>query len=339
MKAVARVRPTSDRWTSSLSLNQINHMVKSDASPEVYRFSAQRVAAEFDEALKWMSSLGIRTNSGRIFEYAKVLSNWAVLPEANDTFAAHALSPAMRSAVLDSNMFISVHRAFHKIPQSELGGIVDKLKMSIGGPADVADETEKASAPRNFLFEAVVAANFYCPNQGVHTFLSSPSDTGFTYLSRHIFVECKRLGSVNGIENNVRKACNQLTVALNEDSTSRHGGLIALDISNIISTDTAVADEKLLTSHMAKQMDQFIESSSIDWQKVYPQKDPRIFGALFRFSRLIQSEFDGLWVIATEWGVNPRQGLGWSETRYMQRLARALQSGSRDRNRSLRRSH
>lgn len=79
-------------------------------------------------------------------------------------------------------------------------------------------------------------------------------------------------------------------------------------------------------------MDRFIESSSFDWQKVYPEKDRRILGALFRFSRLIQSELDGLWVIATEWGVNPRFNLGWSEVQYMKRLTRAVHSGANDRN-------
>jgi hypothetical protein len=299
-------------------------------SPEIHRFSARRVKSEFDETLRWMTSLGIKTNSGRLRAYEKAISIWATLPSAQNSFGAHKLSRADQSAILASDKFIDVYRAFHQTSLEDLGGIVDKLKKSIGGPADVADETDKSSHARNFLFEAVVAAKFHCPNQGIHVFLDAPSDTGLTYLSRRIFVECKRLGSLRRIESNVRKACDQLAIALDADCTSRHGGLVAVDISNIISMDEKVADETLLTRHTAKRMDQFIESSSADWQKVYSEKDPRIFGAIFRLSRFVQSETDGLWVISTEWAVNPRQNLGWSETRYMQRLARALQSAARE---------
>lgn len=301
-------------------------------SSEIIRFGSSRIAVEFSETLDWMSSLGIETNSGRVRAYQEAISSWAALPSAQDAFTAHALSRANQSAILESNMFIDVHRAFHQASPTELSGIVDKLKKSVGGTADIADETDKSSSARNFLFEAVVAAKFHCPNQGVHTFLDAPSDTGLTYLSRRIFVECKRLRSASGVENNVRKACNQLANALNADNTLRHGGLVAVDISSIISVDEKLTDETLLNHYTALRMDQFIDSSSVDWQKVYPEKDSRIFGALFRFSRLIQSEVDGLWVIATEWAVNPRQNLGWSETRYMQRLARALHSGARERN-------
>lgn len=302
-----------------------------NTSSEIIRFDSSRIAVEFDKTLDWMSSLGIETNSGRVRAYQEAISSWAALPSAQDAFAAHALSPANQSAILESNMFIDVHRAFHQTSPTELSGIVDKLKKSVRGTADIADETDNSSIARNFLFEAVVAAKFHCPNQGVHTFLDAPSDTGLTYLSRRIFVECKRIRSASGVENNVRKACNQLAKALNADYALRHGGLVAVDISSIISVDDNLNDETLLTRHTALRMDQFIDSSSVDWQKIYPEKDSRIFGALFRFSKLIQSEVDGLWVIATEWAINPRQNLGWSETRYMKRLARALNSGASER--------
>lgn len=307
-------------------------MFEQGTPPVVTRIGSNRIKAEFDVALRWMSSLGIKTDSGRLFEYKNVVTSWAALPPSQDMFAAHVLTPAMRSAILESNMFVDVYRAFHDVSPSELSGIIDKLKKAIGGPVDVADETTNSSHARNFLFEAVVAAKFHCPNQGIHTLLSAPGDTALTYLSRRVFVECKRIRSASRIEDNVRKACNQLADALNSDNTPRRGGLVALELSSIIPANEKSADEALLTRHMANQMDRFIESSSFDWQKVYPEKDRRILGALFRFSRLIQSELDGLWVIATEWGVNPRFNLGWSEVQYMKRLTRAVHSGANDRN-------
>ena len=313
-----------------------NSMYQERTSPLILRIGSNRIQAEFDATLEWMSSLGVKTSSGRLQEYKNVIASWASMPPPRDVFAAHELTPPMRNAILESSMFVDVYRSFRDVSANELSGIVDKLKKAVDGPADLADETANSSRARNFLFEAVVAAKLHCPNQGVHTFLSAPGDTALTYLSRRIFVECKRIRAASGIENNVRKACNQLAGALNEDNTSRGGGLVALELSSIISSDESAADEARLSRHMTSKMDKFIESSSADWQKVYPGKDNRILGTLLRFSRLIRSESDGLWVIATEWGVNPRLLLGWSEVRYMQRLNRALQSGSHDRNTKIR---
>lgn len=282
--------------------------------------------------IEWMSSLRINTMTERLRAYQIAIDKWAALPPSTNHVDRHALSPTDKIAIFESAQFIDVYRTFLDIPSENLAGIVDKLIKAVNGPVDVADETDTTSEARNYLFEAVVAAKFHCPNHGLCAMLDAAGDTGLTYLSRRIFVECKRVRSTKQLSKLVRKACNQLADALNGDKIGGYGGLVAVEISNILTANDKALNKTHLRRHSAEYMDQFIKENSRVWQNIYPEKDSRIFGAIFRLSRFVQSEDDGLWVIATEWAINPRHQLGLSETLYLKRLAKALHRVTQDQN-------
>lgn len=298
---------------------------------KISRHSAGKIATEFKMTLEWMSSLGIKTTAARVQAYEIAINEWAALPPSTDQNARHVLSPAAQRAIFESDQFIDVYRTFHNIPSDDLSGIIDKLTKAVNGPVDVVDETDTSNEARNFLFEAVVAAKFHCSNHGRRAILDAAGDTGLTYLSRRIFVECKRLRSFKKLERRLRDACNQLTDALNGDNTRGHGGLVAVEVSNILAADDEVLHDTSLCRRSVEYMDQFIVENSKVWQHIYLEKDHRIFGAIFRLSRFVQSEYDGLWVIATEWAINPRHLLGASESLYLKRLAKSLERVTQNR--------
>ncbi len=294
----------------------------------VSRIGALRVAEDFGAALLWMSDLGIRTDKVRVQTYSDAIARWAEMRPMGDEFTRHVLSPSDRSAIFEATQFTDIFLAFKSTPKSALTGIIDKLSRVISGPPNVADETHDTSAPRNFLFEAVVAAKMQIPEQSCHAMLNAPSDTGAAFRLRRIAVECKRLRSVSQLEKRVRDACNQLDVKLNGGPPCFDYGLVALEVSNIVSMNESSEGEFALRTHSMATMDEFINTHSRTWQKVYPEKNRRILGSLIRISKFIQSETDGLWVIATEWAVNPRHRLGSCQTRLLKRFAAALQAGA-----------
>lgn len=294
----------------------------------IARFDAHRIAADYDATLSWMADLGIKTGTQRLQTYKRAIEQWTKLEAADDEFLRHTLSVNEKSALLETAQFIDVFKAFGGAAVSELSGLINKLDRAVDGQPDAADETDDASDARNFLFEAVVAAKMQCPEYGCQAMLGATSDAGAVFQSRRIAVECKRLRSVKQLEKRVRKASDQLGEKLLGGPPCFDYGLVALEVSNLASMDNSSVGEVALREHSMATMDEFINTHSRTWQKIYPEKNRRVLGALIRTSGFIQSESDGLWVIATEWVVNPRNRLGRCQARLLKRFAEALHAGA-----------
>ncbi|MBY0411889.1 MAG: hypothetical protein K2Q97_17610 [Burkholderiaceae bacterium] len=115
---------------------------------------------------------------------------------------ANAAFPDFVSALFEIVEFTRIHEALQDVPPRELTSVIDKLKKAVNGPVDVANETPKSTAARNFLFEASVAAMAHRPARNVEAILNARSDTGIKIEGRKIWVECKRVTSEHALEGN-----------------------------------------------------------------------------------------------------------------------------------------
>ncbi|KVX03222.1 hypothetical protein [Shewanella frigidimarina] len=289
--------------------------------------SYNQISHNYSNALIWMRDIGVNIGSGRTQHYQKVLENWkgkyktATLDEENSVF------PNFVSSVFEIHDFVQIYKAFHDVPKSELIHIAAKLQKGVNGPINAVEETAKSTTARNFLFEASFAARAHRPNVNVEAILDAETDTGINIDKKKLWVECKRVTSIDKIETNVRKACKQLESIIKKKIGSGHRGIVALDVTKLISPGDEIFvsdnDSELMAS-VDRMMDQFILEHSKIWQELYNRKSKKIIGTIVRFAFMSTSESRNLLVYTSQWGVNPRLGISASDEEIQRVLAHSL---------------
>lgn len=282
---------------------------------------------KLEEAFKWMRSLGVNVDQGRLKDYRTAARQWVSLSDVDlDTQRELELLPAITSAVYEVNQFLEVHSAFRGERLANLGGIGKKLKKAVEGPVHLQSETEKSNGPRNFLFEAVTAARTHRPEKGSHTILNAPTDTGFKLLQSSIWIECKRLTSAAQLKANVSKACKQLKSTIEKHPKINQRGLVALDISKLVTMPPPkyvfeTPTEAEIAPRTEAIVDQYIRDNRHVWEQEYVEQDPRIIGTLLRLSLIAVSKDVGKYVFVHQWAIHPRQGIGHNDQNLLRLVA------------------
>lgn len=289
--------------------------------------SYEEVYGQYIAAMTWIERLGLSLNQGRTKFYKDVLLHWkharwtASLAEAERSF------PDFVSSLFEVHDFISIYQAFRDTPDNQLDAIVGKLRKGINGPINAADESPTSTAARNHLFEVVVAAMAHQPHKGITAILDAKSDTGIRVDQKKLWVECKRVTAINGIERNARDASSQLEKTLRAATGSGHRGIVALDVSKVLQKGdqffVAQNDHQLLTA-VDKLLDQFIADHSRIWQRVYERRHRKIIGTIVRFSFMAKSEDRNTLVYTSQWGINPRADISRNDEVIQQQLVGRL---------------
>jgi hypothetical protein len=287
----------------------------------------EAVFEQYAAAMRWMAGLGIKLSPGRTSHYEKIIGHWKDAYRTATADEGRQIFPDFVSSMFEVFDFVSIYKAFEGVPASQLTSVVEKLQKGVNGPINAADETPDSTAARNFLFEAVVAAKAHRPDKGIEAILDARSDTGISLNGKKIWVECKRVTTVDRIESNARKASSQLETILAGEVGSGHRGIVALDVSKILNRGDKIFvtrnDNELLAS-VDRTMDQFIEEHSHTWQRVYERRHKKIIGTIIRFSFMASSEARKLLVHASQWAMNPRLGVATSDEQIQRQLVATL---------------
>jgi hypothetical protein len=287
-------------------------------------------AAIFDQysaAMRWMEGLGIKLSPGRTSHYEKFIGHWKEAYKTATADERRQIFPDFVSSMFEVFDFVSIHKAFGRVPAHQLIFIIQKLKKAVNGPINAADETPDSTTARNFLFEASVAAKAHRPGKGIEAILNARSDTGISLNGKNLWVECKRVTTLDKIEGNARKASSQLETILAGKVGSGHRGIVAVDISKILNAGDKLFvtrnDHELLAS-VDRLMDQFIQEHSHIWQHVYERRHKKIIGTIIRFSFMASSETRNLLVHSSQWAMNPRMGISTSDEQIQRQLVATL---------------
>ena len=290
--------------------------------------SYEDIFQNYSAALRWMKEIGVTFGPGRTQHYQNTVEHWKDVYKTATKEDAINIFPDFLSSMFEINDFIDIYRAFQNVPADQLGHIIKKLQKGVNGPINAADETPKSTTARNFLFEATLAARAHRPDNGVETILDAKSDTGIIISNKKLWIECKRVTSVNKIEANVKKASSQLESILKKQHGSGHRGIVALDVTKLFNTGDKIYvsdnDSQLITS-IDQKMDQFIEENSKIWQRLYERRSKKIIGTIIRFAFMCTSESRNLLVHTSQWGMNPRRGTSDSDEKVQELLASNLQ--------------
>ncbi len=275
-----------------------------------------------------MKDIGVRISSGRTQHYLKIIDYWRdKYKSASDTIERD-IFPDFVSSVLEIDSFIKIYQVFKNESPEHLSSIKMKLQKGVNGPINSKDEKPKTSEARNFIFEALTAAKFHNPEHNLFTILTASTDTAVMYGRKKIWIECKRVSSEKNLENNIRKASNQLNKQLSRKVGKKinfgHKGLVALDFSKILHSGNHLLvksnDAELLAS-VGKITETFIAQYSDLWNKIFDSKNQRIMGTLVHFSTMAKSEERNLLVTVSDWGVNPKMSTSKYNTTMLSNIA------------------
>lgn len=287
----------------------------------------EAIFEQYLAAMKWMTGLGIKVSPGRTSHYKTIIGQWKDAYQTATEDEGRQIFPDFVSSMFEVFDFISLYDAFKGVPAHQLEPLIEKLQKGVNGPINASDETSDSTAARNFLFEATVAAKAHRPDRDIEAILDASSDTGIKLNGKKIWIECKRVTTVDKIESNVRKASSQLEAILNGQVGSGHRGIVALDVSKILNRGDNIfvaQDDSQLLASVDGIMDRFIKDHSHIWQRVYERRHKKIIGTIIRFSFMASSEARNLLVHASQWGMNPRLGITTSDELIQRQLVTKL---------------
>ena len=267
---------------------------------------------QYSDALNWMEKIGVTLSTGRTQHYLNIVEYWKDnYSNASDSEAKEAF-PSFVSSIFEIHDFIDIYMAFNNVAITQLDHIVEKLQKGVKGPINSSEETPKSTVARNFLFEAVVAAKAHKPEKGIEAILDAKSDTGIKIEKNKLWIECKRITSIEKIEANVKKASSKLEKTFKKQMGSGHRGIVALDVTKLFNTGDKIYvanDDDELQNSIDRMMDKFMEEHSHIWEKIYKRRSKKIIGTILRFSFMSTSESRNLLVYSSQWGLNPRIGI------------------------------
>lgn len=287
----------------------------------------ETIHKDYADAIEWIRSLGVNITSGRTQFYKKVVGNWTNKYRTASEQQGKDIFPDFVSSIFEVMDFIDIYKSLKDVPPSRLKLIASKLQKGVNGPINSASETSDSSTARNYIFEALVAARFHRPERDVEAILDSASDTGFRIKGKNVWVECKRITSIEKLEANVSKACSQLESTLKRVKSTQNRGLVAIDFTKILHSGDKLyvkRNDRELIEGINSISDQMIRQHSKEWEKVYQRKCNKIIGTLLRFSTMATSEDRNLMVKASQWAVNPKRNTPDSDEKLLEELAASM---------------
>ncbi|MBU3073869.1 hypothetical protein [Clostridium estertheticum] len=180
---------------------------------------------KMDSVISWLSDKGFRANCSRYSKYKKYLNDFYNEGNINDLDDLAKRFEKANTALQECIQIIQVYNAF----KDEDGkGFNERLKNVVSG-IDFYNSDNKADQPRDFLYELLTAVRF--KDLGYAIDFEHITDVVAIRNDITLYVECKRIKSINGLEENIRKACKQLSRV--EDSKEYYR-IIFIDIYNCL---------------------------------------------------------------------------------------------------------
>jgi hypothetical protein len=175
--------------------------------------------SQYDAALRWLNSHGVRTQGTRLAVYRRNIAR-AEHDEARGRFD-HKQRPELLNALIEASEIIEIAQ----IDEAHLAGgdVLEKLSRISGGPPTMAPEGSDSA--RDYAFEFHTAA--VLQQQGEFGGFSR-QDGDLTVATECYPAECKRVSSLDSLRNRLRDGRDKLSRLARDGSPP---GVITLDLT------------------------------------------------------------------------------------------------------------
>lgn len=178
---------------------------------------------KLDDVFSWLENKGINIRVSRYSRYKAYIDDFY---KTNKPYDLEQKFMKLNEAVQECVQIVQIYDSF--INENSIG-FNERLKKIISG-TDFYNSETKSDQPRDFLYELLVASLF--KSYGYDIDFKKTTDVVAKKNDITFYVECKRIKSDNGLEQNLKKACKQLSKV---DDPTNHYGLVFIDIYNCVS--------------------------------------------------------------------------------------------------------
>ncbi len=176
-----------------------------------------------NEVIKWLEEKELKINLSRYSKYKNYIDDFYKNGKPDDLSDLDERFKKLNDAVQECIQIVQIYDAFKN---EKSIGFEERLQKIICG-CDFYNPENKADQPRDFLYELIVASWF--KKCGYDIDFDQTTDVVAKKNDITVYVECKRIKSINRLEENFKKACKQLSKV---NDNTEHYGLIFIDIYN-----------------------------------------------------------------------------------------------------------
>lgn len=296
----------------------------------IERFKYREWTTKFDDACRWIETLGVKLDRTRAAEYRESLSEIVSSYEAGEIEDLRGRRGDLQllNTLTEVGEFIHIHSGLEGLRGE---GLVARLNKFCVGRALKSDETSQRSAPRNFGFELSMASLFR--NAGLPVDLENHPDIFIATRPFAFNVECKRPSSRRQVEKRIRDGLNQLEKAYTRQARpSAALGILAVDISRLENDGTFVlqsSNERELRDDAAQSSIDFIKENERHWNA---GTDPRTLAVLVHVSGPAYLREPSLLTVISHTTFACIHPPGSAERKQLDLIARPVDSYAKNRN-------
>ena len=199
---------------------------------DIYKENGSKLTLQYEEALIWLKGLGLPAFESRLGKYKKIIDNFeGNLKALDDEISAEKTFHEYLNAQMEAAELIRIYRSLSNRDFAEFSEQLKKV--TAGQPFRNASKQDPS---RDFAFELTVASRFI--NAGFDVQLNQLADivavkNGYPKL----FLECKRIKSDKRVQENVKKANEQLKKRIASERSKLCRGIVAINVTEIINPD------------------------------------------------------------------------------------------------------
>lgn len=180
---------------------------------------------KMDEVIKWFESKGLKATQSRYAKYKGYIDDFYKKGNPEDLSDLEQRFKKLNDAAQEC---IQIVQVFDSFKDEKSVGFEERLQKVVYG-TDFYNPESKADQPRDFLYELLIAS--WLNKLGYKIDFEQLTDVVANRNGTTIYAECKRIKSINGLEENFKKACKQLSKI---DNNANHYGLVFIDIYNCV---------------------------------------------------------------------------------------------------------
>ncbi len=237
---------------------------------------------KMDEVIRWLESKGLKATQSRYAKYKDYIDDFYKKGNREDLADLEQRFKKLNDAVQEC---IQIVQVFNSFKNEKSIGFEERLQKAVYG-TDFYNPENKIDQPRDFLYELLIASWFN--RLGYEIDFEQLTDVVANRNGTTIYIECKRIKSINRLEENLKKACKQLS-KINNDAN--HYGLIFIDIYNCVADkirDYEYSDIPTMIEEVKDVLkNNFIDPSSGLIEKILTRNLENTLGVVFTSVRCL----------------------------------------------------